>query len=100
MANNNIDNVNNQGNNNNNTAGVGGDLEGVFNNLIDGYEAKQASITAQVQRLENADGLNPSAYLKMQMQMSRLSQISESISQYMSTVQSMLRNIISKFRPQ
>ena len=82
-----------------NLGGAAQGLAGSFDAMIQNYVQIQNDVTTQMNTLNQKKNLNPGDYLQMQMQMSRLSQISESISTYMTTIQSMLSNIIQKFRP-
>ena len=77
--------------------GVG--LDQNISQMIAGYDAAQKAIKADLDKLNKSGNMNPGAYLEMQTKMSKLSQIGESISQYIATLQVMIKNMIGKFRP-
>ena len=76
------------------------DIDQSFSQMIDGYEEAQESVKEDLKKLNENGNMNPGEYLKMQSKMSKLSQVAEAISQFMATIQVMIRGIIGKFRPQ
>ena len=70
-----------------------------FENMIKDYKTVEGKITESLKSIQGKDDLSPGDYLKVQMEMSRLSQIVESISQYIQVVQSTLASVLQKLRP-
>ena len=74
---------------------TGGPKKVTFASLISHYSGKQKKVQAELTALASAtSGTNPAQFLMMQFEMAKITQMGDSISNFISVINSMINNSI------